>query len=107
MADRVPLRGLVVTFSFRMNERFQFGDPGLDLLLRPPGTREAGIVGERGIRSTPVARPAPVFHIGRLELEKVMIGNASNGRETMGMTVVLSEMHLSDVEIHELAFLRD
>jgi hypothetical protein len=88
-----------------MGERPQLGDPGLEPFFGIPGTRKRGIVGNGGIRSIPVARSAPIFHIGWLELEIVTVGDTSFGGEAVGVTILLTEVHLSDVEIHELAFL--
>src|SRR5438067_2352201 len=88
-----------------MSQRLQFGNPNLEFFFGVPGTRKVGIIGKRGIRRTPIACPTPIFHIGWFELEIVTVGDTSFGGETVGMTIDLPEVHLSDVEVHEHSFL--
>jgi hypothetical protein len=89
-----------------MNQRTQLGYPGFDVFSGVPGTGQVRIVRERRIGATPVAGPTPILHVSRFQLQIVIIGDAAFLGETVGMAVVLPEMHLSDVEVHELAFSR-
>jgi len=88
-----------------MSQRPQFGNPSLEFFFGVPGTRKIGIIWQRGIRSTPVACPTPILHIGWFELEIVTVGDTSFGGEMVGMAIDLPEVHLSDVEVHEPTFL--
>jgi hypothetical protein len=51
-----------------------------------------------------MAGPDPVFHIGRFELKIVVISDTAFNRTAMSMTIVLTEVHLSDVEVRKLPF---
>jgi hypothetical protein len=50
--------------------------------------------------------PAPELHVGGLQLGVVVVGDAPLVREAMGVTIVIPQVHLSDVEVHELTLVR-
>jgi hypothetical protein len=87
-----------------MTQRLQFGYPSFDVLSGVAGIGKIGIIEKRGPRATPIAGTAPILHVGQLQLGAVVVGDAPFVGMTMDVTVVLTEMHLLDVEIDELAF---
>jgi hypothetical protein len=71
-----------------------------------PGTGKVRIIRKRWPRTTPVAGPAPILHICGFQLGIVVVGDVPLVRETMGMPIEMTQVHLPDIEVHELTFLR-
>jgi hypothetical protein len=102
--ERIP-RERAITILVRMNQGLQFGDPSLDLLLGVPGTGKVRVVREWGPGIAPFDGTAPILNVGGFQPGVVIVGDAPLVRETMGVTHIIAQVHLPDVEVHELTLM--